>query len=293
MKIFNFILLVFLISSLTSLVSAQNALNCQYKDKQDTGQTITYLQDNEGNNYTNPIEVRDFVSTQRCPYTAGCAGGVPCSCKISFVVRNLINKQVTLKIQYTITHSRINGYSVQSTVIHNDAKEINIDPLSNYLVQGEYSDDTIGCNDQECSVNTDSIRYSFISNDETTSKTDKVYQDICKMCGDKICLNDGEKCANDYECGSATCNIAGLCGKEKVIDCPIGLKNCNNQSCLKPSTIRNGEKYLCEWECKGGVGEAGLCKQSLKELILKGLFILTFLILLIGITYYTLRKQTQ
>ena len=58
-----------------------------------------------------------------------------------------------------------------------------------------------------------------------------------------------------------------------------------------PSTKERGEKYICEWECKGSFGKEGICKQSFKESTLKFLFVSVFLILLLGIIYLTLKQK--
>jgi len=84
----------------------------------------------------------------------------------------------------------------------------------------------------------------------------------CKSGGGKngICrLNDGESCSKASDCISNECNFDSYCGS--FIDCQInGTKNCKNQSCLQPSIKKKGVSFLCEWECKCGVGKDNLCK---------------------------------
>jgi len=249
--------------------------NCQYKAQQDTGNTAQYLQDNHGNNYTKIIEIGGFVGSQTKPNQAIQI------CKTSFVIQNKIDKKINLDLSYTITHKK---YYV--TDILSKSEKIEIFPFGNYLVENiiEY-----WAPDQSCYVDQNSIRYSFISNEEVSAKTERIFQEVCKKCGTINCLNDNENCSSDSQCGSGICNIAGFCSSEKIIECPNGLKNCNNESCLTPSSKKTGEHYQCVWECKYSSGENGICKSSQIETSAKILFVIIFILIAFIVIYWILK----
>lgn len=81
----------------------------------------------------------------------------------------------------------------------------------------------------------------------------------CQMCGEKFCLNDGEKCFLDRECGSNICNSLNLCGKIRDVPCPDSQSLCNHK-CLPREIKSFGDVALCEFECKSGFIENGKCK---------------------------------
>lgn len=122
-------------------------------------------------------------------------------------------------------------------------------------------------------------------------------REICKVCGNEVCLNDGASCNPIYDnskCGSGICNIAGFCGKLKVVDCPNGKLNCQDKVCLESSTKEQGESYMCSFECKSDRFENGTClKSSLvlqeeedernKKLIVFG--VIALILLSVGVGY--------
>ena len=118
------------------------------------------------------------------------------------------------------------------------------------------------------SIDINSVTYSITNPPNIVLKDTMIYHNrtICKICNAKNCLNDGEKCTSDYQCGSGICNIALLCGKEKIVSCekiiPYSM-NCMNKSCLIPSKKTEGQAYLCKWECESGRGSNGICQQSI------------------------------
>ncbi|MFH1916042.1 MAG: hypothetical protein ABIJ21_02145 [Nanoarchaeota archaeon] len=69
-------------------------------------------------------------------------------------------------------------------------------------------------------------------------------------------------CRQDIDCISTVCNIAGFCGKEKIVTCQDGTINCNDYACLKPGSKKGGEAYSCEWECSSGIGVENTCKEK-------------------------------
>jgi len=83
-------------------------------------------------------------------------------------------------------------------------------------------------------------------------------------------LKNGEPCSISDDCVSGICNIAGFCGNEKVVPCePYGKLNCNNQSCLAPSTKNISEAYTCEFECKTKRGDGNVCIIALEDEIFR------------------------
>lgn len=105
---------------------------------------------------------------------------------------------------------------------------------------------------------------TYYNTDLVTFKPTKIttYKDVCRQCGGRICANDGEKCIANSTCGSNICNIAGFCDTKLIVPCPNDLLNCNNQSCVEPSVKETGQAYSCEFECKSGRGETGVCKRA-------------------------------
>ncbi|MBU2616089.1 MAG: hypothetical protein KKC19_03220 [Nanoarchaeota archaeon] len=130
-------------------------------------------------------------------------------------------------------------------------------------------------------------------------------KEICKLCDNEVCLNDGSQCNSLYDdskCGSGICNIAGFCGSQKVVDCPNGRLNCQDKICLESSTKEEGESYMCSFECKSDRFENGTClKSSLvlqqeedkrnKNFIIFGVLVL--IILSAGVGYFAFFKRKK
>ena len=261
---------LFFIFSVTGVIAQNNSLECQYQETIDTGKMQSVLYDKEGNSYSNPIEFTNFVSGQ--------GRGFPCSCKTSFDIKNNIDKKISLTLFY-----QVGGYGQNAeTTQKNTTTELG--PFSKQMIVEDVPGGTGlgGCGG--CGISSN-IQYNFIPNDEVIAKSEKIYQDICKQCNGKVCLNDGEKCSSDFECGSEICNIAGYCGIQQIVDCPQGFQNCNNETCLEVGTKKTEESYFCEFECKSNHGEKGVCKLTLKNKFLRILFFIFALVILIGIVY--------
>ena len=133
--------------------------------------------------------------------------------------------------------------------------------------------------------------YTILSPKITSEYKDVEKQrEICKTCPNgKQCKDDGEPCELNIECGSGICNIAKVCGINKTGSCPDGELNCNDESCQKPSIIEPGDEYSCEWECKSGRGEDGVCLKSIEWWI----YFLAICILILsgGVGYFAFYKR--
>ncbi len=258
---------------------AENSTNitCQYKAQQDTGKTISYLQDDEGNKYENPVQSINFNGDSTSDLVA-----IP-NCKVSFVLRNTIDNKVSLKLSYIINHRKD-----RQTETLSRSEDLTLSPFEDYLISETIDYFAPG---QSCSVDQNSLKLSYQSNSQLELKTDKVYEEVCKKCGEEICLNDGEKCSSNSVCGSGICNIEGFCGTEKIVECSEGFKNCNNESCLEIGTKKAGVEYSCEFECKTNYGENGVCKTPTKEKIFKGVYIGIFLLISSLVIYLILSDK--
>lgn len=287
-KLFPVLLFISLVAA-SSFISSNNGDNniniienstdttCQYKEQQDTGKTTTYLQDNEGNKYENPVQAINFNGDSTSDLVA-----IP-NCKISFVLRNTLDKEVSLKLSYIINHIK----DIQTETL-SKSLDLTLSPFEDYFISETIDYFAPG---QSCSVDQNSLRISYQSNSQLELKTEKVYEEVCKKCGEDICLNDGEKCSSNSVCGSGICNIEGVCGTEKIVECSEGFQNCNNESCLKIGVKNVGELYSCEFECKTNYGEDGVCKISTKEKISKFVFIIIFLLIFVFIIYLILSDK--
>ena len=189
---------------------------CQYKIQQDTGKTTSYLQDNEGNKYYNVTKVSNF-------YGQGYLDSP--FCKTSFVIENLINKDVDFKIYYNILYYDHVGVLERMP----QRLDLSLSSLEHRVIS-----DSVGTwGYHNCNVDQNSINVIYQSNSKLKLGSDKIYEKVCKICNGKTCLNDGEKCSSNSVCGSGICNINGVCGAEKIVECSEGFQNCNNESCLE------------------------------------------------------------
>ncbi|MCP3682891.1 MAG: hypothetical protein GY861_09395 [bacterium] len=108
---------------------------------------------------------------------------------------------------------------------------------------------------------------------------------------DGICkLNDKEECSSDSDCFSGMCNIAGVCGE--FVACPNRKQKCNDELCVFPSVKKVGQAYSCEWECKSGVGEDGVCKESFMTLVKRFILFTALIALIIALTIFLIKRAT-
>jgi hypothetical protein len=59
------------------------------------------------------------------------------------------------------------------------------------------------------------------------NKEERIYKEICLLCGDENCLDDGRSCEINNECGSKYC-IESICSSTKDAN---GIVICNNKDC--------------------------------------------------------------
>jgi hypothetical protein len=169
---------------------------CQYKQNVSTGIFVNNLYDNEGNRYTHLVEINNFKAL----YT----GGFHCYCTNSFDIKNKIGKTITIKVKYQ-------GFSIANYF----EKDYNISGLT---IQAVIDSFEIACGGT-CGINPDSVSIQYLSNSEVTSSIEEIKNESCKQCLGKDCLNDGQNCTYDFECGSNICsnsgNTAGHCISER------------------------------------------------------------------------------
>jgi hypothetical protein len=181
---------IILVASIICFISAE----CQYKDEINSGVYKQVLYDFNGTKYENPIIIDSF----RCSCLEN-------DCNTYFNIKNIIDKNVNIRIFYQIMIT--NG--VGSTV-HNRDKNILISKQFLYI-----ETDKVNWQFKDCYILQDSISYVFISNNETIAMVEELKNITCKKCGIKDCLNDGDLCTYDFECGSNVCsntgNTAGHC----------------------------------------------------------------------------------
>lgn len=247
MKMKKLILLLVLGILLTNFAYA---LDCQYRVNESYEEFELGLYDLAGEYQGPPLEFKEF---------AGGGMNIQGCNPPSFKVYNPTNKNFVLNISYQISWSTAFGSRSEN---HQTTISIN-KYSSSYKLEGSCPDLGSG------SISEESIKYEIFEPEEIILKNEKVIKqrEICKSCGNEICLNDGASCNPLYDeskCGSGVCNIAGFCGVKgtlKVVSCSTGKLNCNNQSCLIPSIKRIEESYSCEWECVNGtIGCDGICR---------------------------------
>lgn len=256
------------------------ALDCQYTETENYEVFEEGLYNLDGEYMGYPLEFKDFLSGRM--NIRGCN-------RPSFKVYNPNDKDIVLNISYQTSWS--NAFGTRSRT-HQTTIALNKYSLSD-KIEGSCLDIGSG------SISPESIKYTIFEPEEIVLRMEKVtkQREICKLCLNEICLNDGAFCNplyDDEKCGSGICNIAGFCGHQKIVECPLGKLNCQDKICLKPSTKEEGESYMCSFECKSDRFENGIClKSSLvlqqerdernKNFIIFGVIVL--IILSIGVGY--------
>jgi len=157
--------------------------------------------------------------------------------KASFSVYNPNSFQVKVFFNYSI-QGHLNKEKFYGILINGKDKQVIKDIC--------FSEDSMG----DCSIIPSSIQY-FVTKPR---RMDPCLTNVSRT--REIC---NKPCENSYNCSQTICNIAGFCGKEKIVPCPEGKRNCDDIACVTPTIKLNGENYLCEWECKSGAGIEGVC----------------------------------
>jgi hypothetical protein len=270
------------------LINSVLALDCQYTETENYDIFEEGLYSLNGDYIGAPLEFEDFVGGSM--NIQGC--NPP-----SFKVYNPTDKNLILNISYQTSWST--AFGARSA---NHQTTISISKYSSSdKLQGSCPDLGSG------SISQESIKYTIFEPEEILLKNEKVtkQRDICKLCGNEICLNDGASCNplyDDSKCGSGICNIAGFCGSQKIVDCPNGKLNCQDKICLESSTKEEGESYMCSFECKSDRFDNGTClKSSLvlqeekdkrnKNFIIFGVLVL--IVLSAGVGYFAFFKRKK
>jgi len=257
--------LIFLVSSIFIWANYQpkNLMTLNQSNSNITSENSivreSYLQDSGGSIFIDPIKTNNF-------YGQGYSD-TP-TCKTSFILENTIGKEVNFEIYYNILYYDHIG------VLNRIPKELNLSlgPNEDKVI----SDESGTWGYHNCNIEKNLIKIVYSPSTDLDIKNGKI---------------NGQKCSSDSVCGSGICNLRGICGTEKVVECPEGFQNCNNESCLEIGTRKAGEKYSCEFECKTNYGEGGVCKIPTKEKIFKGIYIGIFLLISVFIIYIILKDK--
>jgi len=226
---------------LCTLFPATFALSCDYTDIEVCPEKeLALCPEYTSIKIGNPLELSDFTKGEIATFT----------------ITNPNNFEVFAVFNYkVIGHSK--GKHSKGLKIGS----LNYSTFKHYCFDGK----TMG----ECSIN-ENVSY-YISKPQILYPKEVLVEKnktICKICPNgKECLNNGTKCKSDKECGCGYCNFAGYCGP--FTRCPKDLKNCKNESCLKPSIKKAGETYSCEWECESNKGDGGICKDKPENIFTK------------------------
>ena len=269
-KIFLFLILgLFFLNFISSL-------DCQYKENETYRELELGLYDSNGNFVGSPLEFKDF---------SGGAMNIQGCNPPSFKIYNSLGEEITLNVTYTTSWNT--AFGPRSG---NHQATISIQQYSNSeILYGSCPDLGSG------SISQNSIKYLITSPELITLENEQVtkQRENCQKCGNGVCLNDGADCNPIYDnskCGSGICNIAGFCGAKgtlKVVDCPNGLRNCNDKICL-PASKEVGEIYLCNWECKSDRWDENKCLISKEELTKRWIYWTIFILFIISVGFIIL-----
>ena len=182
------ILLVFGLLLIVVMVGGVSA-ECQYKDYIESNKSVSNLYVNE----TKQINVLEIRSTS-CSYNTFTGLG---SC--SFEVFNNIDFPVNVRVEF----SQGTSTSFENIII----------PAH------QFTGISRSFTSPSSYIQFNTIEFKFQTNNYTEARWEKEMIEFCKQCLNKDCLNDGEDCLYDFECGSNVCsnsgNTAGHCISER------------------------------------------------------------------------------
>lgn len=272
-------LLLFLLLNIF-IINSVLALDCQYKVNESYEVEDFYFK--EGSNYLDykVLEIKNFQQSSR----RGDKYITYSTSPVKFDIKNNYLKQIEFSLIF---------------IMDGEEQRINqtLDSEEFKTIQYGYPNNIDSSTFKFKIISPSNLKYTFEK---------RVYKkEVCKLCGNEICLNDGASCNplyDDSKCGSGICNIAGFCGSQKIVDCPNRKLNCQDKICLEPSTKERGESYRCSFECKSDRFENGTClKSSLilqeekdkrnKDYIIFGVLVL--IILSAGIGYFAFFKRKK
>jgi len=187
----SIITLVFLISTISA---------CQYtENKPISREVLSFYENGELLDY-NLLEAKDFTTGSFSNWFA--SWNPP----PSFKVYNNYQEQINVTINY---------------VYYGESKSSDILIDSKGYTSVTYDSDP----NRDRTFNQNSITYD-IHNSGLESKRENLFFDnfVCKTCPNgKECLDDGQNCSSNSECGSNVCNPDNKCGKpEDFKGCPTG-----------------------------------------------------------------------
>lgn len=179
--------------------------DCSYKEISETGSTINVLYDKGGGKYLAPLTFSSSWTD---------AGSW---CWAYLDIKNEIDKLVATTIQYKLIYC-VGGACSWS--FKNETLELL--PFETRRIEE-------GLELIRATCGIEVISTEFNPNNETYGIVENETNETCKKCGSVTCLNDGAICKMDSQCGSGICNIAGICGKERIINCPTGKINIDSE----------------------------------------------------------------
>src|SRR3989338_7962993 len=248
------ILILFLLISFTGSVYA---LDCQYRTNE------TYLIEEEWFYFNGNFEGVNLKMDELVRFENN---------GLSFMIYNNLTIPVKVQLNYTL---RSQWFGIDSPT----SIELDVGPRDSK----SYQEERISSGGAWGSYYWIEKFIPSVINPEITSEYKNVekQREICRTCPNgKQCLDDNSLCNSDNECGTSVCNVAGFCGKEKIVSCePYGKLNCKNQTCLTPSTKELGDAYMCEFECKSKYGNDNICIRNPKTTRNLTLLFLAFLII--------------
>jgi len=226
------------------LINSVLALDCQYTETENDEVEDFYFK--EGNNYLyyNVLEIKNFQQSSR----NGDRYITYSTSPVKFDVKNNYLEQIEFYLIF---------------IMNGEEQRINqtIDSGGFKTIEYGYPNN----------IDNSTFKFEIISPSNLEYVFEKrIYpREVCKKCGNEICLDDGASCNplyDDSKCGSGICNIAGFCGSQKVVDCSNGKLSCQDKICLESSTKEEGESYMCSFECKSDRFENGTCLKSTEQI---------------------------
>lgn len=238
MKKVSLFILILILCSFSVLASN---LTCQYIETFKIGENQISVLYVDGDREENFLEVKNFLNagTSCCPLFT----------LYSFEVHNSLNVPVNVTLQF------ISDGSTQ-----NRNTEI---PAYSFVTLGNYKNID----------STTSMTYIYNSNNwsEAKWKTENIYEINCTLCGNQICLNDGNNCTDKSQCGGEYC-VEGRCSNKPICyanncDCSSVEVQCSdNTKCVKINSIPLDVKPECNRfeECISRYinPQTGLCAKS-------------------------------
>lgn len=236
------ILFILLILVLFSSLTYAEDLKCQYKYEETNSTMQSKLFNADTKEFMS--EGLEFVS-----FSSGTASlsadmtTVDGACVASFVVYNPTKTEYNAVFDFEVLKSRGETEAFK--------KKAMVPAMSTVSIKESIQS-------TKCEINNKTISYYILEPVFMVPEITQVSKtkQVCRMCGDKICLNDGERCSKNKECGSGLCE-SYVCAK--LYPCVDGNCNCKKDEvsctnrCVKKGKLDIGEAPICRAEeCKSG-----------------------------------------